>query len=162
MAAQGGYFLLLFLKTNVWNCPFLWGHWYPCFGLLVISVLGFKTRVDFLTCMLHHLQTMDSVDSPLVSHLVLSWWVAWHWAILIHILVFKHWWGSSWGSSMPLPRSVFQDRHSTDWAKPHGPKRLFWFHISCPPILYKVSESATLSKQYTLALLTTNKESCLL
>ena len=26
---------------------FLWSHWYPCFGLLVISALGFKARVDF-------------------------------------------------------------------------------------------------------------------
>ena len=25
---------------------FLWGHWYPCFRLLVTSALGFKTRVD--------------------------------------------------------------------------------------------------------------------
>ena len=24
---------------------FLWGHWYPCFGLLVTSPLGFKARV---------------------------------------------------------------------------------------------------------------------
>ena len=24
---------------------FSWGHWYPCFGLLVTSVLGFKARV---------------------------------------------------------------------------------------------------------------------
>ena len=30
-------------------------HWYPCFGLLVMSVLGFKARVDPLACMLHHL-----------------------------------------------------------------------------------------------------------
>ena len=29
---------------------FLWGHWYPCFGLLVISALGFKARVDPLAC----------------------------------------------------------------------------------------------------------------
>ena len=34
---------------------FLWGHSYPCFGLLVTSSLGYKARVDpslasFLTC----------------------------------------------------------------------------------------------------------------
>ena len=34
---------------------FLWGHWYPCFGLLMTSPLGFKGRVDpslvcFVTC----------------------------------------------------------------------------------------------------------------
>ena len=27
---------------------FLWGHWYPCFGLLVTSPLGFKARVGSL------------------------------------------------------------------------------------------------------------------
>ena len=31
---------------------FLWGHWYPCFGLLVTSALGFKARVDSLACFL--------------------------------------------------------------------------------------------------------------
>ena len=27
------------------TCPF-WGHWYPCFGFLVMFPLGFKARVD--------------------------------------------------------------------------------------------------------------------
>ena len=27
---------------------FLWGYWYPCFGLLVMSPLGFKARVGSL------------------------------------------------------------------------------------------------------------------
>ena len=26
----------------------MWDHWYPCFGLLVMSLLGFKARVDSL------------------------------------------------------------------------------------------------------------------
>ena len=30
------------------NKSFLWGHWYPCFGLLVMSTLGFKARVSGL------------------------------------------------------------------------------------------------------------------
>ena len=25
--------------------PFFWGHWYPCFGCLVTSPLGFKAGV---------------------------------------------------------------------------------------------------------------------
>ena len=33
-----------FLKFLVDTCPF-WGHWYPCFGFLVTSPLGFKARV---------------------------------------------------------------------------------------------------------------------
>ena len=28
----------------------MWGHWNPCFGLLVTSPLGFKTRVGNLVC----------------------------------------------------------------------------------------------------------------
>ena len=29
---------------------FLWSHWYPWFGLLVMSALDFKAKVDPLTC----------------------------------------------------------------------------------------------------------------
>ena len=28
-----------------WTIYLLWGHWYPCFGFLVTSLLGFKARV---------------------------------------------------------------------------------------------------------------------
>ena len=36
-----------FLKTIFGrNKPILWGHWYQCSGLLVMSALGFKTSVD--------------------------------------------------------------------------------------------------------------------
>ena len=43
----------VFLEDNE---SFLRVHWYPCFGLLVTSALGFKVRVDlsvlfFVTCM---------------------------------------------------------------------------------------------------------------
>ena len=32
---------------------FLWGHRYPCFGLLMVCTLGFKARVDpMLACFL--------------------------------------------------------------------------------------------------------------
>ena len=57
------------------NQSFLWGHWYPCFGLLVTSVLGFKPRVDTLACVLHYLHAMDSPDSSLVRHLLTSSWL---------------------------------------------------------------------------------------
>ena len=36
------YFFLNFGRRQ----SFLWGHWYPCFGLLVMSPLGFKARVS--------------------------------------------------------------------------------------------------------------------
>ena len=32
------------------HMSFLWGHWYPCFGLLVTSPLGSKARVGRLIC----------------------------------------------------------------------------------------------------------------
>ena len=45
-----------FLKEMENTSLILWSHLYPCFGLLVMSALGFKARVDpslvcFLACM---------------------------------------------------------------------------------------------------------------
>ena len=37
---------------------FSWNHWCPCFGLLVTPALGFKARVDLLTCVFHGLHVM--------------------------------------------------------------------------------------------------------
>ena len=34
----------------------LWGHWYPCFGLLVTSPLGFKSRVGSLIRTWHKIE----------------------------------------------------------------------------------------------------------
>ena len=44
---------------------FLWGNWYPCFGLLVTSTMGFKARVVSLTCVFHCLHAVDSSDLPI-------------------------------------------------------------------------------------------------
>ena len=49
----------------------------PCFGLLVMSVLGFKSRGDSLTCMVCRLWSLDSSDLSLVQHLLTSLWPAW-------------------------------------------------------------------------------------
>ena len=51
---------------------FLWGFSYACFGLLVTSAMDIKARLDPLLCMLHHLCSVDSSDSPLVQHLLIS------------------------------------------------------------------------------------------
>ena len=40
------FFLNFFKQILVWV---VWGHWYPCFGLLVTSPLGFIARVGSLT-----------------------------------------------------------------------------------------------------------------
>ena len=46
------YKALHFLKKFLEDMSFLWGHWYPYFGLLVISALGFKAMVGSLACFL--------------------------------------------------------------------------------------------------------------
>ena len=54
-----------------------WGsfvdHWITCFGLLLMSALGFKARMDPITCVLRHLHAMESSNSPLVRHHLTSW-----------------------------------------------------------------------------------------
>ena len=79
---------------------FLWGHWYPCFGLLVTSALGFKSQGG-LACMLSCLRAIPQI------HL----WCDTCWpldgqhgsqATLTHVLaavrhIHKHWW--RWGRS---------------------------------------------------------------
>ena len=70
----------LFFKIFGGHESFLWGHWYPCFGLLVTSPLCFKARVSSA------LFTLGGVirvtlhipwDSPLVLHLLTSWQLTW-------------------------------------------------------------------------------------
>ena len=42
-------FFFLFFFKSFWRTHVLfWGHWYPCFGFLVTSPLGFKARVGCL------------------------------------------------------------------------------------------------------------------
>ena len=57
---------------------FFWGHWYPCFGFLVMSPLGFKARVgSALFAFFAEANVMYiPQDSPLVLHLLTSWWPA--------------------------------------------------------------------------------------
>ena len=59
-----------------------WDHWYPYFGLLVMSALGFKARVDPF-CMLSHL------FDPQIHISCDTCWLYWgqhgSWAFLIHI-----------------------------------------------------------------------------
>ena len=82
---------------------FLWDHWYPYFGLLVTSPLGFKARVGSalfklsggVRVMLH-----IALDLPLVQHLPTSWQPAWQLSHLFHIPA-RHWWDSKPGAIMP-------------------------------------------------------------
>ena len=119
------------MKNVFWGRKsFFWDHWYPCCGLLVMSALGFKARMDSLVCILCHLHETDSSDSPLVRHLLTSWQPAWQLSCFIYILVYKHWWGSSLRSSMALPHNIWQDRGSTDSATPAWLLDIFSFRYS--------------------------------
>ena len=65
------FFFFKFWRTHV---LFL-GHWYPCFGFLVTSPLGFKARVgSALFAIFAEVNVMYiPQDSPLVLHLPTSW-----------------------------------------------------------------------------------------
>ena len=52
---------------------FFWGHWYPCFGFLVTSPLGFKARVGYLIRIAEANVMYIPQDPPLVLHLLTSW-----------------------------------------------------------------------------------------
>ena len=76
-------------------------HWYICFGLLVMSPLGFNTRLGSLICtwwrhtcyMFPEIYLWHNTCWPLGSQLGSQ-------AIHFHILASRHWWGSKLGPSM--------------------------------------------------------------
>ena len=93
---------------------FLWRHWYPCFGLLVMSALGFKVRVDpSLACLL---TAMDSSDSPVVWQLLTSWWPALQLS-LFDPHVCKHWWESNPRPSVPLHNCIQESPYHMFWTQ---------------------------------------------
>ena len=76
---------------------FLWGHWYPCFRLHVMSTLGVKARVDPFLCAF---LPVWSSDSPLALHLLTVKRSAWqpslfnqHTCRCVH----NYWWRFSLG-----------------------------------------------------------------
>ena len=62
---------------------FFWGHWYPCFGFLVTSPLGFKARVGSALFAIFAEANVMYIpqDSPLVLHLPTSWRPARSWSL---------------------------------------------------------------------------------
>ena len=64
------FFLKVFWRTHV----LFWGHWYPCFGFLVTSPLGFKARVGSALFAIFAEANVMYIpqDSPLVLHLPTS------------------------------------------------------------------------------------------
>ena len=55
LTSSGGHFW----RTSA---HFLWGHWYPFFGLLVPSVLGFKASRVILTHVLAQAQALVGLE----------------------------------------------------------------------------------------------------
>ena len=101
------YQCLFFLsKSFGGHQSFLWCHWYPCFGPLVMSALSFKA----LACLLCCLCAMDSLDSPLVQHLLTSWPSAWQlshfWSMYLHAYL-PNFWGLNLGSSVQILSGSF-------------------------------------------------------
>ena len=93
----------IFLKFFRGHESFLLGHWYPYFGLLVTSPLGFKARVGSALFELSRgirLTLHVPWDSPLVWHLSTSWQPAWQPSRLFHIPA-RHWWDLKPGAIMP-------------------------------------------------------------
>ena len=58
-------FLYFGFSTILLESVFFLGPLIPLFGLLDMSAVGFKARVDPFTSVLHQLHAMDSSDSPL-------------------------------------------------------------------------------------------------
>ena len=59
-------FVIAFFLNFEGHKSFSWGHWYPCFGLLVMSAPSSKARVDPL----HTFSPVWSSDLPLLWHLL--------------------------------------------------------------------------------------------
>ena len=56
----------------------------------------FQSQSGSLVCVLHCLHAMDSLDSPLVQHLLMSWQSAWQPSLFwsTYLYTYKHWWDS--------------------------------------------------------------------
>ena len=102
------FFWVFFFLEN--TSPFLWGNWYPCFGILMMSPLCFKARVGSLICVYwrHTWYTFPEIYL----------WCNTCWslggqhcsqAILFHIPVSKHWWGLKLGPIVP-PLTVWDSQ----------------------------------------------------
>ena len=77
---SGNFFLCYIIYIPHFFVKFLGGHWYPCFGSLVISPLEFKARVGSAFFAVVNVMYLPS-DPPLVLHLLTSWQLAHSWSL---------------------------------------------------------------------------------
>ena len=100
-------FFKIYGENLWWTHVLLWGHWYPCYGLMVTSSLSFKARVGSFV----HIWWMLTLSIfPKICFWCNTCWPLGsqhgNWVVLIYILMNKHWWGSRPGSIVQLPHSV--------------------------------------------------------
>ena len=71
----------------------MWRHWYSCFGLLVMSPLGFKGRVDNLhawqRCRCYMFPKIPLSCDTSIWHQHISQ------TVVFHVPANRHWWGSN-------------------------------------------------------------------
>ena len=80
--------LFSFFKKKFGGCmSFLWGQWYPCFGLLVMSSLGFKARAHTLACALRRQRATDPSSVLDISGMLLEFF-----SLNVKCFVFKFLW----------------------------------------------------------------------
>ena len=120
------YLLLFFFENNLEDIgPSCGVTDTPSFGLLVMFALGFKSRVDLLTCLLHHpaCNTILRFTSGVTPADILAASMA---AKSFSSTYLQTSIGGAWDQNllcMLLPHSVRPGRCSTDWAMP---ARLSW------------------------------------
>ena len=108
------FFFLSFCRTH--THVLFWGHWFPCFGFLVTSPLGFKARVGSALFAFWEANVMYiPQDPPLVLHMPTSWQSVCHQSCPPHTV-------ARWGcrDSKSCSQNICWVRCSTNWAKP-GP-----------------------------------------
>ena len=119
-----------FKKKKIWRTSFLWGYWYPFLALLVT----FQARVGSL------IRTWQSCMCYMFPEIYL--WCNTYWpvgsehgseAILFHVPLTKHWWGSKPGSIV-LPLTVLDQNQNQFYFLGLETKWPFWYLDNLAPM----------------------------
>ena len=86
IAAVSNIIMETFFFNFGWTLGYFWGHWYPCFGLLVTSPLGFKAKVgsalfalgggvrDIRPLRFTSAFLFTNISRSISCHFLWSWW----------------------------------------------------------------------------------------
>ena len=128
--ADWGSIKINFLKKKFWRTSFLWGYWYPFLALLVT----FQARVGSL------IRTWQRCMCYMFPEIYL--WCNTYWplgsepgseAILFHVPLTKHWWGSKPGSIV-LPLTVLDQNQNQFYFLRLETKWPFWYLDNLAPM----------------------------